>query len=281
MLFALLADLGLTAFIGQRTLAENTQREVLNNAKLLMTAAEAIRTHTNVKLMPLMFGRKDDTFVADLLPSVNTENVLSVISERFDNYRYQQAALNPKNLKHKASQWQTDIIDYFRQNPDKKEYTLIRKDAQEGQSLVLTRPIRVEDSRCLICHSDPSFAPESMLKIYGKENGFGWEIDEIVGVAMVSIPTNIPEDKANQAFYTFMVTSLLLMLTVWILINVLLHFVVIKPVAQMAESANKISTGDFNVPEFTTNSKDEISSLGKSFNRIYRSLKSAIRLLDK
>ncbi len=281
MLIALLITLCATAFIGQRVLSANTQQEVLNNAKLLMTAAESIRTHTNLKLMPLIFGRKDEKFVPDLLPSVNTSRILDEINETFENYHYSQVAINPTNLNNKASDWQADIINYFRQNPDSDSYVLMRKPTSQSESLVLAKPIKVEDTRCLICHSNPEFAPQSMLDIYGKENGFGWEIDEIVGIAMVNIPTNIPRSKANSAFYTFMLISLLLVLSIWILLNILLHFVVIKPVKLMAESADKISTGDFSAPEFSSNSKDEISSLGKSFNRMYRSLKSAIRLLDK
>ena len=49
----------------------------------------------------------------------------------------------------------------------------------------------------------------------------------------------------------------------------------------MSASADKISTGDFNVPEFPASGKDEVSALGTSFNRMRRSLQKALKLIEK
>jgi len=48
----------------------------------------------------------------------------------------------------------------------------------------------------------------------------------------------------------------------------------------MSASADKISTGDFNVPEFQAG-KDEIGVLGTSFNRMRRSLAKALKLIER
>jgi protein-histidine pros-kinase len=49
----------------------------------------------------------------------------------------------------------------------------------------------------------------------------------------------------------------------------------------MAEAADKVSTGDFDVPEFSSKGKDEVHALGTSFNRMRRSLQKALKLIER
>jgi protein-histidine pros-kinase len=48
----------------------------------------------------------------------------------------------------------------------------------------------------------------------------------------------------------------------------------------MSASADKISQGDFKVPEFGKGS-DEIATLGTSFNRMRRSLQKALKIIER
>ena len=57
-----------------------------------------------------------------------------------------------------------------------------------------------------------------------------------------------------------------------LLLNVLLHLIVVKPVRSIAARAGEISTGNLDVPEFEVQGRDEIASLATSFNRMRRSL---------
>ena len=70
-------------------------------------------------------------------------------------------------------------------------------------------------------------------------------------------------------------------LLVLIVTNVMLTRIVLRPVARMSEVAEKVSLGDFSVPEYTKPGKDEISSLSGSFNRMRRSIESAMKLIDE
>jgi HAMP domain-containing protein len=49
----------------------------------------------------------------------------------------------------------------------------------------------------------------------------------------------------------------------------------------MSMAADRISTGDFDVPEFSDKGKDEVSVLGSSFNRMRRSLEKAMQMIDQ
>ena len=45
------------------------------------------------------------------------------------------------------------------------------------------------------------------------------------------------------------------------------------------QAADKISTGDFDVPEFKEKGGDEVAVLGSSFNRMRRSLEKAMQMI--
>jgi protein-histidine pros-kinase len=62
-------------------------------------------------------------------------------------------------------------------------------------------------------------------------------------------------------------------------VNVLLNFVVVRPIEQMAKAAEAISMGEINTPEYRYRGSDQIARLSASFNRMHRSLVEAFRML--
>jgi protein-histidine pros-kinase len=124
-------------------------------------------------------------------------------------------------------------------------------------------------------------APPAMLEIYGSNNGFGWELNSIVAAQIVSVPLSVPMQRAQKALYTFMASLAGVFVFVWVLLNVLLHFVVIRPIKLMAEKADTISKGQIDVAEFDVKGKDEVASMASSFNRMHRSLASALKMLKQ
>jgi protein-histidine pros-kinase len=64
-------------------------------------------------------------------------------------------------------------------------------------------------------------------------------------------------------------------------INLLLHFVVIRPIEQMAKTAEAVSMGNINTPEYHYGGSDQIGRLAASFNRMHRSLVEAFRILGQ
>jgi HAMP domain-containing protein len=68
-------------------------------------------------------------------------------------------------------------------------------------------------------------------------------------------------------------------LAVFIVLNVMLSWMIVRPIRRMSEAADRISTGDFAVPEFREKGKDEVAVLGSSFNRMRRSLEKAMQMI--
>ena len=179
----------------------------------------------------------------------------------------------------RAEPWEADLINAFRQMPFQTEL-ISERQTLAGAALSLARPIAITDNACLVCHSQPSAAPKSMIADYGSEHGFGWRLNEVIGAQIITLPLANTIAKAHQTLILFLaiLTGVFLLMTG--ILNVLLHYLVIKPVISMSKIANDVSLGNMDAPDFAVAGRDEIASLSASFNRMRRSLASAMRLLD-
>ena len=268
------------AFLIERILLENAKEEVALKARIMMEAARSMRSYTVEELRPLLQKVKTDEFLAQTVPAYAATENMKRLRQAYPDYSYKEAALNPTNPEHKAAAWEEDIIQYFRNYQDIKEYTGVRS-TPTGQYLFLGRPFKITKEGCLACHSTADAAPASMVKKYGVHNGFGWKLNEIIGAQIVNVPMAIPIARATATFNAFMIILGAVFAAIWLVLNIFLHLIIIKRVNKIASKAEEISKGDMNVSEFQQSGKDELSSLGHSFNLMYRSLSSAVKLLDR
>ena len=87
--------------------------------------------------------------------------------------------------------------------------------------------------------------------------------------------------SASLALTTFLSSLGVVFLAVFIVLNILLDRLIVRPVAEMSARADAVSIGNFSVPEFRPTNNDEISVLGVAFNRLRRSTEEAIKLLKR
>lgn len=264
----------------KEALISNAKEEVSLNARIMMAAAKSARTYTVSEIRPLLRQLNSDDFIPQTVPAYSATQTMNLLQKSFPEYSYKEAVLNPTNPEHKAVSWEEDIIQYFRNHDDVKEYSGVR-DTPTGQYLFLGRPFKISNKNCLACHSTPAAAPASMLKMYGSSNGFGWKHNEIVGSQIVNVPMSIPLARADKAFQTFMIILGAIFLVIWLVLNLMLNIIILKRIKIISEKAERISKGDMSSTEFPSDGKDELDSLGRSFNLMYRSLCSAVKLLDK
>ena len=85
--------------------------------------------------------------------------------------------------------------------------------------------------------------------------------------------------NARNALTTLMSSIGTVFMAVFVLLNLMLDRMIVRPVAEMAKQADAISIGDFSIPAFKQVSKDEIGVLATAFNRMRRSTEEAIVLL--
>lgn len=278
LIVVFLAGFAAAGFVSRQLLQENARDEVIREARLMMEAAISVRTYTVDQIRPHLIKQMDEIFLPQTVPAYAATEAISTLRKKYTEYSYKEATLNPTNPRNRTADWEADIVNTFRQYPDRKELVGERQ-SSSGKALFIAAPIQIGNPACLQCHSTPSAAPPTMLKIYGEANGFGWKHNEIIGAQVVSVPMDVPLAKADRTFTTFMASLAAVFLSVFIVLNVMLSWLIVRPIRRMSEAADKVSTGDFGVPEFSDNGKDEMSVLGSSFNRMRRSLEKAMQML--
>ena len=259
---------------------QNAREEVLESARIMLESALAVRSYTVAEIRPLLELQQKRQFLPQTVPAYSARIYIDKLQKQYPNYSYKEATLNPTNPVDRAAGWEVDIVDWFRNNPDDKEL-VGERDTPTGLFMYLSHPIQITNEACLVCHSTPANAPQTMIDSYGSANGFGWKLNEVVGAQIVSVPMSLPLQRAETMFRVFMAAMIAVFVLIGLLLNVLLHLFVIKPVKHMADNANRVSMGALNAAELEVKGKDEISNLAQSFNRMHRSLANAVKILDE
>jgi protein-histidine pros-kinase len=277
VVFAL--GLGATGFISYELLHRNAREEVLRNAGVMMEASLSMRHYTVSRVRPVL--RVDpDKFLPESVPAFAATEVMGLLRQKYPDYVYKEAALNPTNPNNRVVEWENDIVRAFRADTGLTEISGMR-DTPTGRSLYLARPFQIKDAACLSCHTTPDMAPAAMVKIYGSANGFGWKLNEVVGAQIVSVPMNLPIRNANRAFVTFISSLAVVFAVLFVVLNLMLTQLIVEPITDLSLAADQISKGKLDIAELPAKGRDEVAQLGQAFNRMRRSLEKAISLIDK
>jgi HAMP domain-containing protein len=274
-----LLGLAATGAITRSLLDRHAQEEVLQHARFLLEKALAVRSYTSTQVAPLLETQMKYGFLPQSIPAFSATEVLSKMQKAYPDYSYKEATLNPTNPRDRAVEWEADVIGQFKKSPDSKEF-VGQRDTPSGRALYIARPIRINDGACLRCHSTIDAAPKTLVEKYGPANGFGWQLHEVVGAQLVSVPMAVPMARSQQAWTTFMALFAAVFAATGLALNLMLWAMVIRPVTRMAQLADRVSLGEADVPAFSTAGKDEIGLLANAFTRMRRSLAKAMTMLE-
>ena len=199
--------------------------------------------------------------------------------ENYANFSYKDATLNPTNIRDKADDFETALIERFRKEPDLKEFSGFRT-LPQGKVFYIAHPFAITDPNCLQCHTTPDMAPKSQITTYGSNNGFGWKLNDPITVQVVSVPAEAVFDSVKRSLISLMKVLFGVFAVVILLINFLLKQAVIQRIKRIAKAAQAISTGEMSV-DFKDNSQDEIGALSAAFGRMKSSLEIFIEMLNQ
>ncbi len=268
-----------TGLVSNSILQRNARHEVAERAQLMMEAALAVRNYTIGEIRPLLALQMKHSFLPQTVPAYAATQAFLQLHKTYPEYHYKEATLNPTNPRDRAVEWEVDVIERFRGASGADTIVGVR-DTPGGPSFYIARPIKITDPACLICHSTVDVAPKTMLSRYGTANGFGWKLNEVVGAQIVSVPMELPLRQAREAFTTFMGSLVVVFIVITLVLNLMLRRIVIEPIVRMAHTADEVSKGKMDAPEFAEGGGDEVSLLGASFNRMRRSLDKAMKMLE-
>jgi protein-histidine pros-kinase len=280
LVFLLLFMAGIAAcgYITRDLLQRNAREEIAENARLLMANALAVRAYTSGQIKPLLDTQMKYTFLPQSVPAFSATEVFNDLRKKYPEYSYKEAMLNPTNPRDRAVDWEADLISQFRNGTASGEL-FGERFTPSGGSLYFARPLKVADPACLLCHSTVEIAPRTMVDKYGPANGFGWNLNDIVGAQIISVPTAVPLARAERAFRTFMISLAGVLVTIGFVLNLLLYWMFIRPVTRISKLADRVSLGELDAADLNVRSGDEIQTLAESLARMRKSMAQALQLL--
>jgi HAMP domain-containing protein len=275
-----LLGLLVAGMISYNLLQNNARDEIVQNARIMMEAALSTRSYTSNQIRPLLETQMKYSFLPQSVPAYAATEYFNDLRKKYPEYSYKEATLNPTNPRDRASDWEADLVSTFRQSTGQTEL-IGEREASTGRVLYLARPIQVKSEACLTCHSTVEAAPKTMIDYYGNANGFGWKLNEIIGAQIMSVPTTVPIQRAQATFKVFIVSLTAVFLVIFVVLNAMLYYIVIRPVTRLSQLADQVSLGQLEVPEFTVKGRDEIGVLADSFSRMRKSLSKAMKMLEE
>ncbi len=273
----LISGIALSSVLHQK--AEN---EVTSKALDMMQFANSIRQYTNDRVQPLLLPKVEtqEQFIPESIPSFSLREVFEILRKNpeYANVIYKDATLNPTNLRDKADKFEADIVQRFSQEAGLKDLSGFRTISEE-KMFYTARPFKIEEQSCLRCHTTPELAPKSQIVTYGRENGFGWKLNDIVATQIVYVPVEEVFKSFNQSFVLILGVLGIIFTAIIIAINLLLKKTVLRRIKRIATVAEQVSVGDMDA-DFGKQSKDEIGALAEAFNRMKYSLEIALNMLN-
>jgi protein-histidine pros-kinase len=261
-------------------LMNNAREQVLEQAQLIAASASATKDYTEEQVSPILehTPQHNTDFLAQTIPFSAANITFKYLRKSYTDYVLREAALNPSNLDDRATDWEVDLIDYFRNNPGQTSHVGERS-TPTGPMLYVATPVVAEEG-CMQCHSKPSIAPKAMIRHYGPDHGFGWEVNDVVGAQIVSVPMSVPIALANKGFNELLIGLGAIFLFTIAMIDLAMYMIVIRPLRLVSRNADLISKGEIDLPPLPVNGKDEIADVTASFNRMHTSLVKAFEMLN-
>jgi HAMP domain-containing protein len=284
-LLLLLIFVGVVAASGlvlSEVLGRNAEKTVASQALTLIETMSSVREYTDTEVNPELAPRleTDEWFLPQTVPAYSAREVFENLRrrEQYSDFFYKEATLNPTNPRDRADAFEAVLVENFRDRPELKEVQGFRT-LPSGKLFYVARPLAVTEESCLRCHGTPEAAPASQIATYGKESGFGWELNEIVGAQIISVPASaVLATARNLQFVVIGILSGFFLIAILIL-NLFLKFAIAKPLKKMAHLSKQVSTGNM-AGEFKHDANDEIGILAASLNRMKVSLEMAMNLLN-
>ncbi len=224
--------------------------EVKERAAMLIQTMNSARNYTSENIQPLFVDslEKNENFIRETVPAYSAREIFENFRKNkiYSSFLYKEATLNPTNIRDKADDFESKLVQRFRQEPDLKELTGYRN--IDGKDLFyIARPLAIKKESCLQCHGNPEQAPKSMITTYGSQAGFGWKINDIVASQTIYVPANKVFAKSNE-YLLFAITIFISIFSVLIiLINIFLKGSVVKPIKKLTRITERLRNGNINI----------------------------------
>ena len=254
------------------------EQEARHRSEIVANFGEANRKFVSKHLRPAVEKYTQDFVLEAMSATYSTRTIFEYFNEILPQYLYRQPTLNPLNPIDQADEFDRQIIQTFQADRSLKEITGYRV-LNNQEKFYIAKPIQVEAS-CLKCHLSPETAPAKLVQKYGRKNGYGWNVGDIISTLMIEVPTQ--DLRANQAQLTrtVLVTFACLAIILTGLIYIFFDRLVNQRLQKMIQVMGQVTASSNLKARLPARSNDELGLLARTFNRMANSLESAYADLE-
>lgn len=226
-----------------RVQAERLANEVVaHEARLQMQTALAIREYTQDLVKPLLEGHPELGFQSQSVPAYAAQQTFARLYAQMPAYRYREVALNPTNPGDRPDDWERKLIEDLRANAQREDAVQVLHHQREFVHAV--RPLRVTKPACLQCHGKPEDAPAGVLKRFPQGGGFGWQLNEVIGAQILTVPTEVYRKAFTASRQQFEQVLLVIFGLLLLVSNLVLQRLMVKPVHAQQQALQKLADTD-------------------------------------
>ncbi len=252
---------------------QQVEADIYKETEIYIAAVEATRTYVKDVLRPQMYALvPDDHFIPEAMStSFVGREIMGRVHDRFKNFRYKRAALDPINTINRADPIESDLIARFNRERNMREWSgLIERD---GHSYYARFRAIYAEPECLRCHSDQAGVPPAILARYPEmDSDYSGQMGQAIAADVVYIPVDVTFAKIKrQAWMTFILGGGLLF-SLMVLLYALFNYTVVTELKGLLTNfrkliSNKDTTAD---SENGTNlaGADEIDQLKGAFTNV-------------
>ncbi len=229
----------------QQQTALQKDKQLMQKAEHLYQLSERIRQYTAEEIQPLL-AQLDQDFLPQAVGSYAATQVFDSGNQGARS-QHQVALIQAQVSRYQANAWQRELIEQFQNNPELPEITTYLRDAQ-GPFYVLAHPI-VNDNQA-------------------------------VGAKLITIQTEASQAAVDEANLKFLWQMIVVVVLIWFIINVIMHYILFKPLSETAIHAQSISRGEREIEALKTPASFELKMISEAFNRMQNSLQAAMNHLS-
>ena len=234
----------------------------------------AIREYVAETIRPMMFNLVGEgKFIPEAMStSFVARSIFEKVRKNFPDYIIKFGSGNPRNPVNLASPEELNMIRYFNDNPDFKEWT--GEIAMGDREYLATFSAMRMEKACLRCHGNPTDAPVELIKRYGPDASFYRPLGEVVGLDTIAIPSDIVEKLLlHEKFKNFGFLGVVILLLFASLV-VVFKFVITDRLSRITnhflDAENQIER--LNIRSVEIEGRDEIATLATSYNKLAKKL---------
>jgi len=224
------------------------ERHMDRQVLLLLNVMQSSRNYTSDYVREQLLAGQDDPdyFVPELVPSFAAHQTFYDFSmlDGGSDLIYKEATINPTNLNDEADEYEQGLIQTFR-DTGKTQISGYRSlpapDNTNQRVYFVSRPITVDRPSCLECHGVPSAAPKDMIKMYGDQHGFNWQLNEVMTAQTVYIPAQNLLTQTLRELSRWFPINFVVFCGLALLVNQILRRKIILPILQITSVAKRLS----------------------------------------